>query len=96
MRKGLKVGIKTYTVVGEHYIIREAISGHFVKYSDHKKALAETKAQGAREFLEKILAFECKEMDCGKCPEENDIMCSLNSTVRTYGIDKVIQKVEGI
>lgn len=61
-----------------------------------KQALAEAKKEAVRGFLGKILAFECKEMDCGECPEENDILCALNGTVRTYGIDRVIKEVEGI
>ena len=70
--------------------------GNYVLYEDHLKAIAEAKKEGVREILNKALRFECKEIDCSNCLEENDIVCAMNGIVRTYGVDEVIKKVEGI
>lgn len=75
--------------------IEEAEDGEYIEYEDHLKAIAEAKKEGAREILNKALLFECKEIDCSNCLEENDIVCAMNSIVRTYGVDEVIKKVEG-
>ena len=61
-----------------------------------EKTLTEAKLEGAREILNKALRFECKEIDCSNCLEENDIVCAMNGIVRTYGVDEVIKKVEGV
>ena len=81
-----------YNVCGMH----EHTDGNWVSFEDHLKAIAEAKLEGAREILNKALRFECKEIDCSNCLEENDIVCAMNGIVRTYGVDEVIKKVEGV
>ena len=70
--------------------------GKGAKIEDYQQTLAEAKKEGAREILNKALRFECKEIDCSNCLEENDIVCAMNGIVRTHGVDEVIKKVEGI
>ena len=79
--------------------IEEAEDGGYIKYEDHLKAIAEAEGAAVKKFLNKTLSFECKEVDCGKCPNDG-LLCGLNSVVRAYvrvyGVDEVIKKVEGL
>jgi len=59
-----------------------------------EQALADAKREGVHEFLNKAKSFVCTTGDCGECPENNGLLCGLNSIVRVYGVDEVIKKVE--
>lgn len=75
--------------------MEEAEDGEYIEYEDHLKAIAEAESAAVKKFLNKTLSFECKEVDCGECPND-DLLCGLNSVVRAYGVDEIIKKVEGL
>ena len=75
--------------------MEEAEDGEYIEYEDHLKAIAEAESAAVKKFLNKTLSFECKEVDCGECPNVG-LLCVLNSVVRAYGVDEVIKKVEGL
>ena len=60
---------------------------------DHLEAIAEAESAAVKKFLNKTLSFECKEVDCGECPNDA-LLCGLNIVLRAYGVDEVIKKVE--
>jgi hypothetical protein len=72
---------------------QEYKDGNYVLYEDHLKAIAEAESAAVKKFLNKTLSFECKEVDCGDCPNDA-LLCGLNIVLRAYGVDEVIKKVE--
>ena len=60
---------------------------------DAQEAIAEAESAAVKKFLNKTLSFECKEVDCGDCPNDA-LLCGLNIVLRAYGVDEVIKKVE--
>lgn len=62
---------------------------------DAQEAITEAESAAVKKLLNKTLSFECKEVDCGDCPNDA-LLCGLNIVLRAYGVDEVIKKVEGL
>lgn len=62
---------------------------------DAQEAIAEAESAAVKKFLNKTLSFECKEVDCGDCPNDA-LLCGLNIVLRAYGVDEAIKKVQGL